>query len=83
MDSPYNTSLTTASWNRGTNKRHENALTAYARGDQSWSDLPTGAQRRFFQQAEAWKDLRHDMKHVAPALSKDLDRFYMSRKRSH
>lgn len=66
----------TASWNRGINKRHENQLTDYARGERAWSDLAPGAQRRYHEQAAAWKDIRTDFKREAPALAKSLDHFY-------
>jgi hypothetical protein len=68
--------MTTASWNRGVNKRHENQLTSYARGERSWSDLSAGAQRRYFQQVDAWKDIRGGFRQVAPELTRQLDSFY-------
>lgn len=76
LDSAYNTSETTASWNRGTNKVYENQLTDYARGEKQWNELTPGAKDRYYEQAGAWKDIREDMQEVAPGLTKKLDHFY-------
>lgn len=78
LDSAYNTSETTVNFNRGLNKRHENQLTKYATGELEWRDLTPGAQNRYFQQAEAWKDIKAEtnIQKVSPALVKELNYFY-------
>lgn len=78
LDSDYNISVTTAHWNRGLNKRHENQLTKYATGDLEWKELTPGAKNRYFQQGEAWKDTKAstNIQDLQPALAKKLDQFY-------
>jgi hypothetical protein len=76
LDSSENTSETTAAWNQGMNRTFENQITSYATGKSEWSDLSDGAKDRYYEQAEAWKDIRDDMKEVAPGLTKELDHLY-------
>lgn len=81
FNSAYNTSETSVSFNRGLNKSHENQITDYAKGNIGWSDMTAGAQNRYFQQAEAWKDVKAEtnIKESAPGLTNQLDNFYNPR----
>ena len=76
LRSPYNCSDATAHWNRGINKRHENMIVDYALGDRTWGSLTPGAQRRYFEQQGAWRDIRTDFRREAPGLARELSKFY-------
>lgn len=78
FSSKCNISITTAYWNQGINKKHENQITRYAKGLIKWSQLTEGAQHRYRQQAKAWRDVKNGtpIKEIAPALAKELDVFY-------
>lgn len=76
LDSDYNTSEATSSWNRGVNKRHENEIVKYARSEIEYDDMSAGAQRRYDEMGEAWEDIREDIHEIAPGLAAQGDLFF-------
>lgn len=59
MDSSANTSVTTASWNRGANRVAESQITSHAVGDTAWRDMTPAAQDRYFEQQHHWNAIRY------------------------
>jgi len=70
-----NISLTTAHWNRSTNRKAENQLKSLYNGEISFGDMTPGAQRRFFEIKDAWYDIRDGFS-GAPATRGNLNYFF-------
>uniref|UniRef100_A0A914WK72 V-type proton ATPase subunit S1/VOA1 transmembrane domain-containing protein n=1 Tax=Plectus sambesii TaxID=2011161 RepID=A0A914WK72_9BILA len=70
VNSDYNTSETTAAFNKRMNRNSEIELKNYfdEKEGWEWNKLSPGAQRRYREQSDAWKDIRDDFRRTSNTL---------------
>lgn len=77
IDSNRNTSETTPEYNRGgAHRRDEIQIQNYFDGKTEWNKLSPGAQRRYDEDRGACKDIKEDVKLIAPAVHEEFVKFF-------